>query len=53
MKLPPFKLDLWLAAHEFATPPIRYNLASSTGPAVDAGRNRWRSAAAMRATLDE
>jgi aspartate/methionine/tyrosine aminotransferase len=32
MKLPPFKLDLWLAAHEFATPPIRYNLASSTGP---------------------
>jgi aspartate/methionine/tyrosine aminotransferase len=32
MKLPPFKLDIWLAAHEFATPPIRYNLASSTGP---------------------
>jgi aspartate/methionine/tyrosine aminotransferase len=32
MKLPPFELDLWLAAHEFATPPIRYNLASSTGP---------------------
>jgi aspartate/methionine/tyrosine aminotransferase len=32
MQLPPFKLDLWLAAHEFATPPIRYNLASSTGP---------------------
>ena len=30
--MPPFKLDLWLAAHEFATPPIRYNLASSTGP---------------------
>ena len=32
MKVPPFKLDHWLAAHEFATPPIRYNLASSTGP---------------------
>jgi aspartate/methionine/tyrosine aminotransferase len=32
MKLPPFKLDHWLAAHEFADPPIRYNLASSTGP---------------------
>jgi aspartate/methionine/tyrosine aminotransferase len=32
MKVPPFKLDQWLAAHEFATPPIRYNLASSTGP---------------------
>jgi len=23
MKVPPFKLDAWLAAHEFATPPIR------------------------------
>src|SRR5262245_6844651 len=32
MKVPPFKLDEWLAAHDFATPPIRYNLASSTGP---------------------
>ena len=32
MKVPPFKLDAWLVAHEFATPPIRYNLASSTGP---------------------
>ncbi|MFI0846963.1 aminotransferase class I/II-fold pyridoxal phosphate-dependent enzyme [Mesorhizobium sp. IMUNJ 23232] len=32
MDLPPFLLDHWLAAHEFATPPIRYNLAASTGP---------------------
>jgi aspartate/methionine/tyrosine aminotransferase len=32
MKVPPFKLDAWLAAHEFASPPIRFNLASSTGP---------------------
>ncbi len=32
MKVPPFKLDAWLMAHEFATPPIRYNMASSTGP---------------------
>ena len=32
MRVPPFKLDAWLAEHEFATPPIRYNLASSTGP---------------------
>ena len=32
MKLPPFLLDQWLAAHEFADPPIRFNLASSTGP---------------------
>lgn len=37
MQLPRFKLDLWLAAHEFATPPIRYNLASSTGPAWTLG----------------
>lgn len=32
MDLPPFLLDHWLAQHEFATPPIRYNLASSAGP---------------------
>jgi aspartate/methionine/tyrosine aminotransferase len=32
MRLAPFLLDHWLAAHEFANPPIRYNLASSTGP---------------------
>ncbi|MDQ6436934.1 aminotransferase class I/II-fold pyridoxal phosphate-dependent enzyme [Mesorhizobium sp. LHD-90] len=32
MNLPPFLLDHWLAAHEFATPSIRYNLAASTGP---------------------
>jgi aspartate/methionine/tyrosine aminotransferase len=37
MKVPPFKLDAWLAAHEFATPPIRHNLASSTGPAWTLG----------------
>jgi aspartate/methionine/tyrosine aminotransferase len=30
-------LDHWLAAHEFAVPPIRYNLASSTGPAWTLG----------------
>jgi aspartate/methionine/tyrosine aminotransferase len=33
MKLPQFLLGQWLSAHEFASPPIRYNLASSTGPA--------------------
>lgn len=32
MKVPPFKLDQWLAAHEFSDPPIRFHLASSTGP---------------------
>lgn len=30
--LPPFALDHWLSAYDFATPPIAYNLASSTGP---------------------
>jgi aspartate/methionine/tyrosine aminotransferase len=37
MDLPPFALDHWLAAHEFATPPIPYDLASSTGPAWSLG----------------
>lgn len=32
MRIPPFALDQWLATYEFASPPIRYNLASSTGP---------------------
>ena len=37
MRVRPFKLDAWLAAHEFATPPVRYNLASSTGPSWTLG----------------
>ena len=32
MHLPPFKLDHWLSKHSFATPPIAYDLAASTGP---------------------
>lgn len=32
MDLPPFLLDHWLSKYEFASPPIKYNLASSTGP---------------------
>jgi aspartate/methionine/tyrosine aminotransferase len=32
MHLPPFQLDLWLSKYKFASPPIRYDLASSTGP---------------------
>jgi len=35
MKLSPFLLGHWLSAHDFADPPIRYNLAGSTGP-------RWK-----------
>ena len=37
MHLQPFLLDHWLGAHEFASPPIRYNLAASTGPAWSFG----------------
>ncbi|MBC7986874.1 MAG: pyridoxal phosphate-dependent aminotransferase [Sphingomonadaceae bacterium] len=32
MDLPPFLLDHWLSKYDFATPPIAFNLASSTGP---------------------
>lgn len=32
MNLPPFMLDHWLSKHSFATPPIAYDLAASTGP---------------------
>ena len=32
MHLPPFELDVWLTKYKFASPPIRYDLASSTGP---------------------
>src|SRR4051812_40982037 len=32
MHLPPFELDLWLSKYKFASPPVRYDLASSTGP---------------------
>ena len=32
MDIPPFLLDHWLSKHSFATPPIAYDLAASTGP---------------------
>lgn len=32
MHLPPFELDRWLSKYSFATPPIAYDLAASTGP---------------------
>lgn len=32
MRIPTFLLDQWIATYEFASPPIRYNLAASTGP---------------------
>jgi aspartate/methionine/tyrosine aminotransferase len=32
MEMRPFLLDQWLTKHQFASPPIEYDLASSTGP---------------------
>ncbi len=32
MQLPPFELDVWLTKYKFASSPVRYDLASSTGP---------------------
>jgi aspartate/methionine/tyrosine aminotransferase len=32
MEMSPFLLDQWLSKHQFASPPIEYDLASSTGP---------------------
>jgi aspartate/methionine/tyrosine aminotransferase len=52
MKLPPFLLDHWLAAHEFASPPIRFNLASSTGPAWTLGQLLALGGEAARDELD-
>jgi aspartate/methionine/tyrosine aminotransferase len=52
MKLPPFLLDHWLAAHEFASPPIRFNLASSTGPAWTLGQLLALGGEAARDALD-
>lgn len=40
MELPPFLLDQWLARYEFRTPPVRYNLAASTGPRWTIGELR-------------
>jgi aspartate/methionine/tyrosine aminotransferase len=52
MKLPPFLLDHWLAAHEFATPPIRFNLAASTGPVWTLGELLALGGEAARDELD-
>ena len=37
MELPHFALDHWMSTYDFATPPIAYNLASSTGPRWSVG----------------
>jgi len=51
MDLPPFLLDHWLARHAFASPPIAYDLASSTGPKWTVGE--LLSLGSGRAGLDE
>ena len=32
MRITPFLLDRWLSEHQFATPPVEFDLAASTGP---------------------
>jgi aspartate/methionine/tyrosine aminotransferase len=53
MHLPPFLLDRWLAAHEFAAPPIRYNLAASTGPAWTLAELMALGSSDVRKQLDQ
>ena len=53
MQLQPFLLDQWLAAHEFASPPIRHNLASSTGPVWTFGELLALDNGDLRKRLDE
>lgn len=53
MHLPPFRLDQWLAAHEFAAPPIRYNLAASTGPVWTLGELLTLGDGSLRKELDD
>jgi aspartate/methionine/tyrosine aminotransferase len=51
MDLPPFLLDHWLAKYAFASPPIEYDLASSTGPKWTVGELLSLGAETLR--LDE
>jgi aspartate/methionine/tyrosine aminotransferase len=51
--LPPFLLDQWLATHEFASPPIRYNLAASTGPVWTLGELLALGDGSHRKELDD
>lgn len=53
MHLPPFLLDQWLAAHEFAAPAIRYNLAASTGPVWTLGELMTLGTGSIRQELEE
>jgi aspartate/methionine/tyrosine aminotransferase len=52
MKLAPFLLDQWLAQHEFAQPPVKFNLASSTGPAWTLGQLMALGGAGLESLAD-
>lgn len=53
MQLPPFLLDQWLAAHEFAASPIRFNLAASTGPVWSFAELMVLGGGGIRRTLED
>lgn len=52
MKLPKPLLSSWMAAYEFASPPIRYNLASSTGPVWTFGELLEMGGGELRAEME-
>jgi aspartate/methionine/tyrosine aminotransferase len=53
MKLPHFLLGNWLSAYDCANPPIRYNLAGSTGPRWKFGDLLALGGAALRDDVDK
>lgn len=52
MHLEPFLLDRWLTTYQFASPPIRYDLAASTGPAWTLGELLALGGSVARQQLD-
>jgi aspartate/methionine/tyrosine aminotransferase len=52
MKLAPFLLGNWISAHDFSDPPIKYNLAGSTGPRWKVGELLEFGGQSLRDELD-
>lgn len=52
MRLPTPLLSHWMSPFEYATPPIRYNLASSTGPSWTFGELLALDAGELRAEME-
>ena len=52
MQLPVPRLGQWMSSFDHATPPIRYNLASSTGPSWTFGELLALDAGGLRAELE-